>query len=246
MNSAKQLPHFSERWVGLRQFGVGKVDLNVIETSVHVLDLCDRVPTFIPLFPAVAIGQAQITPAQYFHADRCILAQDDRNRVALIARTFGMNVLDRKTTLPPSQLDDAIMGRSTAHVFDLGCQCDHLACIHRRHVGDAKGWYMLLKLALDPTGESIQRENARANDDEYNKQRDQQEPVHDGDVLRNRGLNPKRRNPTWRGGECQLTVRVHDGQACFARIRIRLRQENRATVRRGIIIGSRTLLRRHL
>ena len=137
-SSAKQFPHFSERWVGLRQFRVRKVDLNVIERSVHVLDLGDRVPTFIPLFPSVAIREPQIASAQYSRADRCILAQDDRNRVPLIPWTFRVNVLDRKTPLPPCQLDDAIMGRSTAHVFHLGCQRDYLACIHRRHVGDAK------------------------------------------------------------------------------------------------------------
>ena len=137
-SSAKQFPHFSERWVGLRQFRVRKVDLNVIERSVHVFDLGDRVPTFIPLFPSVAIREPQIASAQYFHADRRILAQDDRNRVPLIPRTFRVNASDRKTTLPSCQLDDAIMGCSTAHVFYLGCQRDDLACVHRRHVGDTK------------------------------------------------------------------------------------------------------------
>ena len=43
---------------------------------------------------------------------------------------------------------------------------------------------MALKLSLDLTGESIQREAAGASDGEYNKQGDQQEPVHDDVVPR--------------------------------------------------------------
>lgn len=206
-SSAKQFPHFSERWVGLSQFRVRKVDLNVIERSVHVFDLGDRVPTFIPLLPSVAIREPQIASAQYFHADRRILAQNDRNRVPLMPRTFRVNALDRKTTLPSCQLDDAIMGCSTAHVFYLGCQCNYLACIHRRHVGNAKHGYTALKLALDPTGESIQRKAACASAGECNKQGDQQEPVHDHVVPRKCvSLDWKRRNPTWRRIECQLTL----------------------------------------
>lgn len=54
-NSAKQFPHFSERWMGLCQFRVRELDLNVVKRSVHILDLSDRVPTFVPLFPAVTI-----------------------------------------------------------------------------------------------------------------------------------------------------------------------------------------------
>jgi hypothetical protein len=41
--------------MGLCQFRVSELDLDVIKRGVHVLDLGDRVPTLIPLFPAVAI-----------------------------------------------------------------------------------------------------------------------------------------------------------------------------------------------
>ena len=54
--SSKQRPHFSERRMGLCQLRVSKIDLNIIERGLHVLDLSDRVPTLISLFPAVAIG----------------------------------------------------------------------------------------------------------------------------------------------------------------------------------------------
>ncbi len=159
--------------MGFRQFRMREVDLNIIEGGLYVLDLGDRVPTFIPLFPAVAIRETEVTSAQQFHTDRCILTQDDGNRVSSIARAFGIHAFDRKITFPPSQLDDAIMGRSIAHVFYLRRQRDDLSCIHRRHIGDAKSRLMTLKLPLCLTDESIQGKNARATDEEHNKECDQ-------------------------------------------------------------------------
>lgn len=85
-----------------------------------------------------------------------------------------MDTLDRKTPLPSGQLDYAIMGGSTPHVFHLRRQRDHFTGVHRRHVGDAKSRLMLLKFALDLADKSIQRENTRATDEEYDKEGDQQ------------------------------------------------------------------------
>ena len=52
---ANQLPHCPKRRMRLCQFRMSEVDLNVIESAPHILDLSDGVPTLIPLFPAVAI-----------------------------------------------------------------------------------------------------------------------------------------------------------------------------------------------
>ena len=84
-----------------------------------------------------------------------------------------MNAFDRKATFPSRQLNDAIMGHSRAHIFHLRRQCDHLRGVHGGHVGDAERRLMLLKLVLDLAGESIQRDNARATDDEHNEEGDQ-------------------------------------------------------------------------
>jgi len=62
---------------------------------------------------------------------------------------------------------------------------------------------MALKLALDLTGESIQREAAGASDGEYSKQGDEQEPVHD-DVVPRKCVSLDWKRETLRGGESSV------------------------------------------
>lgn len=134
-----------------------------------------------------------------------------------------MNALDLKPAFPPCQLDDAIMGHSTAHVFHLRRERDHVSRLHRRQVADAKSRLVLLKFVLGLPDVSIKRKNAHATEDDYDKHGEQKQPVH-GDVLRTHlRHDEKRRKPTWRRDECQLTVCAeapdHMGKLCFGWIR---------------------------
>ena len=60
---AKQLPHGADGWMRLRELRFTEIDVDAVEAAAYVRDLGYGIPTFISLFPAVPIGQSQVTPA---------------------------------------------------------------------------------------------------------------------------------------------------------------------------------------
>lgn len=52
-NFSKEFPYFPERWVRLSQFGLCKVDVNVMQASVQILYLGHGIPIFVRLLPAI-------------------------------------------------------------------------------------------------------------------------------------------------------------------------------------------------
>lgn len=61
--SAKQLPHGADGWMRFRELRFTEIDVDRIKVAADVRDLGYGIPTFISLFPAVPIGQSQVTPA---------------------------------------------------------------------------------------------------------------------------------------------------------------------------------------
>lgn len=55
-NFAKEFPHGIDRWMRLGELRLSEIDLNPVETAVHVRDLEHGIPAFVSLRPAIAIG----------------------------------------------------------------------------------------------------------------------------------------------------------------------------------------------
>lgn len=53
--AAKKLPHGADGWMRLDTLRLTEIDVNGVEMAVHVRDLGHRIPTFVTLFPAIAI-----------------------------------------------------------------------------------------------------------------------------------------------------------------------------------------------
>lgn len=105
------------RGIGFSEFRLRQIDLDVVEAVSHILDLDNRIPAFVPLFPAITIGYSQIAPAHRFRADGSIRAQDDGDGMPLIARALRMKDFDGKSSIPSCQLKQAVVSNSGAHIF---------------------------------------------------------------------------------------------------------------------------------
>ena len=114
---AKQLPHGADGWMRLRELRFTEIDVDGVKAAAYVRDLGYGIPTFISLFPAVAIGQSQVTPAQQLRADRRVRAKDDRDGVCLIARALGVEGFDGKSPIPSTELKEEVVGDSWSRIF---------------------------------------------------------------------------------------------------------------------------------
>ncbi len=100
--------------------------MNVVETSGKIVHLCDRIPTFVPQFPLILIGNSETASAQRFYADWCIWAKNDRDRMGVMPRAWRVHGFDSKIASPSRQLEYAFVGHSLSHVFQFRGQRDHV------------------------------------------------------------------------------------------------------------------------
>ena len=98
--------------------------MNVVQMGGDVLRLRNGIPAFVSEFPLILIGDSETTAAQGFQTDWSIWAQDDGDRMDIVPWPRRVHGVGGELSLPSRELEDAVVGHSFSHIFQLRRQRD--------------------------------------------------------------------------------------------------------------------------
>jgi len=103
--------------------------MNVVQMGGDVLRLRNGIPAFVSEFPLILIGDSETTAAQGFQTDWGIWAEDDGDRMDVVPWPWRVHGVRGEMSLPSGELEDAVVGHSLSHVFQLRGQRHHVTSL---------------------------------------------------------------------------------------------------------------------
>ena len=118
-NSTKKLPHLPKRRLGLMQFRMLQINLDIIKRTVTSSDLSHLIPTVVLLPPAVQVPEPDIAMVHECCTDWSVRAQYDGCHMLLTPWTSRVYFFDGEIPFPAAQVQKTIVRHAPTYVLKL-------------------------------------------------------------------------------------------------------------------------------